>query len=310
VKLRAGFMGSPEFAVPSLHVTARHCELCVVVTQPDRPAGRGQRMAAPPVKHAAEALGVPVLQPVGVRDGALETQLRARNLDVLVVVAYGRILPPAVLAVPRHGCINVHGSVLPRWRGAAPIQRAILAGDPCTGISIMAMDAGCDTGPVYCTREVAIEAFETAGELSARLARVGGELLDGFLGAFPQVDPPRAQDDRFATVAAKLERSESPVDLGADRRRIVDHVRGMDPWPAATTTFEGLGLKLYGARPGPDDGPGKPGEILGADARGLLVRCGDGVVAFGEVQPAGGRRMPGHAFATGRRIVAGMRLGS
>ncbi len=193
--LRAAFMGSPDFAVASLQAVARACDLRVVVSQPDRPAGRGRKLVAPAVKEAAAALGVPVLQPLKVRDGVLAAQLREHDLDVIVVTAYGRILPLEILEIPRLGCINVHASLLPRWRGAAPIQRAVLAGDRETGVAIMRMEEGLDTGPVYRVLATPIGPLETSGELFERLAPLGGELLEEFLRALPDVPAPTPQDE-------------------------------------------------------------------------------------------------------------------
>jgi methionyl-tRNA formyltransferase len=201
--LRAGFMGSPAFAVPSLRAVARTCDLRVVVCQPDRPAGRGLELAPPAVKLAAAEYDVPILQPVKMKDGTLAAALREHALDVVIVTAFGRILPPDILALPRHGCINVHASVLPRWRGAAPIQRAILAGDRETGVSIMQMDEGLDTGAVFTTVTTPIGPSETSGELFERLAELGGDALATFLSAFPDVAPPQQQDHDAATHAPR-----------------------------------------------------------------------------------------------------------
>ncbi|MCY1012175.1 methionyl-tRNA formyltransferase [Nannocystis pusilla] len=207
-RLRAVFMGSPDFAVPSLEAVARTCELVLAVTQPDKPAGRGRKLMPPAVKEAALRLGVPVSQPVKVRDGTLAAQLQALTPDVIVVTAYGRILPRAILEVPRHGCINVHASLLPRWRGAAPIQRAVLAGDRETGVAIMQMEEGLDTGPVFRAARTPIDPEETSGELFLRLATLGGDLLAAFLGEFPDVPPPTPQDPSLATLAPILRKEE------------------------------------------------------------------------------------------------------
>lgn len=307
--LRAGFMGSPEFAVPSLHAVARACDLRVVVTQPDRPAGRGRQLAAPPVKREAERLGVAVLQPTKVRDGTLAAALGEHALDLIVVVAYGRILPDDILELPRYGCINVHGSLLPRWRGAAPIQRAVLAGDGETGVAIMQMDAGMDTGPVYRTRAVDIGPHETTGELFERLSIVGGELLEDFLRVFPDVDAPIPQEHDRATHAAKLDKHEGVVDWSRPVARVIDHVRGMDPWPAATTRHGDKVLKLYGARTSELAAVGEPGTVVGVDPQGLHVTCADGVVCISEIQPPGKRRMEARSYASGNPMPAGLRLG-
>jgi len=308
-RLRAAFMGSPEFAVPSLHVTHRRCDLQLVVCQPDRPAGRGRKLAPPAVKAAAEALGVPVDQPTKMKDGRLAARLVELRLDVVVVVAFGRILPPDVLGVPRHGCINVHASRLPRWRGAAPIQRAVLAGDHGTAIALMQMDEGLDTGPVYRMVDTPIGPLETSGELFERLAILGAEALDDLLAAFPNVPPPRPQASEGLTHAAMLRKEEGRVSWERGVATLVDHVRGMDPWPVAYVEREGEPLKLFAARPSQRSrGEHPPGTVVAVDDAGLHVAALDGVVCIGEVQPAGKRRMPAIAWAAGRRIEPGTAL--
>jgi methionyl-tRNA formyltransferase len=307
VTLRAAFMGSPEFAVPSLESVARACELVVVVTQPDRPAGRGRHPRAPAVKTAAAALGVRVIQPTKMKDGTLVAELGALGLDVAIVVAFGRILPPDLLAVPAHGCINVHASLLPRWRGAAPIQRAILAGDTVTGVSIMAMDAGLDTGPVHRRAEMAIDPRETAGELSVRLAGLGARELERFLAGFPG-DAPVPQPEDGVTHAPPLAKEEGRVDWARPSRSVIDHVRGMDPWPTAWTVRADAALKLFGAAESTRAAPAPPGTVLAVDAAGLHVATGDGAVVVAEVQAAGGRRMGALAYAGGHPFDAAERL--
>lgn len=309
-RLRAVFMGSPEFAVPSLHAVAACCELCVVVCQPDRPAGRGRALVAGPVKLAAEALGVPIVQPQKMKDGTLRSELARHDPEVAIVVAFGRILPPDVLAVPTLGCINVHASLLPRWRGAAPIQRAILAGDAITGVSIMRMDAGLDTGPVYRAIETPIDPLETQGALFDRLSRIGAEALAAFLRAFPDVPDPVAQPERGMTLAPPLRKDEGRVAWSRPVREIVDHVRGMDPWPTATCERAGEALKLFAARPSSRDTAGHlAGTVLGVDDGGMHVVASDGVVCIGDVQPPGKRRMPAKAYAAGHAFAPGERLG-
>lgn len=309
-KLRAVFMGSPEFAVPSLEAVAQTCELVLVVTQPDKPAGRGRKLLPPAVKQAATARGVPVIQPVKIRDGSLAGALQEVAPDVIVVTAYGRILPRAILELPRYGCINVHASLLPRWRGAAPIQRAILAGDRETGVAIMRMEEGLDTGPVYRMRSTPIGPEETSGELFERLAVLGGELLAEFLRAFPEVPPPTPQDASQATLAPMLRKEEGLVDWSWSSEQVIDHVRGMDPWPGAFTGRAGAPLKLFRAGPSPLPRPAEaaPGEVLAVDRAGLHVACGTGVVRIAEVQAAGGKRMPAQAYAAGKPFAPGERL--
>jgi methionyl-tRNA formyltransferase len=277
-RLRAVFMGSPELAVPSLHVVHRRCELQRVVCQPDRPAGRGRKLTPPAVKVAAQALGVPVEQPTKMKDGRLAAQLGALDLDVIVVVAFGRILPPDVLAVPRHGCINVHVSRLPRWRGAAPIQRAVLAGDSQTAVALMQMDEGLDTGPVYRMVDTPIGPLETSGELFERLAGLGAAALDDLLANFPHVPPPRPQGLEGITHAAMLRKDEGRVSWERGVRALVDHVRGMDPWPgafveqggraAAVVRRAAVGAPAGRAPAGHGGGGGRRGRARGRARRG------------------------------------------
>jgi methionyl-tRNA formyltransferase len=314
VSLRVGFMGSPDFAVPSLHAVRRVCDLRVVVCQPDRPAGRGRKLRPPAVKVAAASLGVAVEQPRKIKDGVLAAALAAHDLDVIVVVAFGRILPPGILELPTHGCLNVHASVLPRWRGAAPIQRAVLAGDRETGVSIMQMDPGLDTGPVYRTVTTAIGPDETSGHLFERLAGLGAQTLEAFLHDFPDVPAPTPQDHDAATHAPPLTKPEGLVDWHRPASHVHNHVRGMDPWPAAVTHRDGSELKLFEARavahtlPPGGDTPA-PGTVLGVDAIGMRVACLDGMVCIGQVQPAGKKRMSAQAYAAGKPFAPGTRLG-
>lgn len=310
-KLRAVFMGSPDFAVSSLEAVHRRCDLRAVVSQPDRPAGRGQKLTPPAVKVAAQALGVPVLQPTKVRNGALRALLEPYAPELIVVTAYGRILGSDVLELPVHGCINVHASLLPRWRGAAPIQRAILSGDTQTGIAIMQMDVGCDTGAVHRMFATPIGPEETSGQLFERLAVLGGEVLDGFLAEFPNVPPPVEQSmlPGEPTHAAKLEKHEGEIDWSQSAARVVDHVRGMDPWPAATTSRAGVVLKLYAAGRSSWVSEAAPGTVLGVDDAGMHVQCADAAVRIGELQAPGKRRMSAREYAVGRPFADGERLG-
>ncbi len=303
-KLRAAFMGSPDFAVPSLRATAEACDLVIVVSQPDRPAGRGRKLTSPPVKVAAKELGLRVIQPRKLRNGRVAAKLRALDLDVIVVTAYGRILPPAILDVPRYGCINVHASLLPRWRGAAPIQRAVLAGDAETGVSIMRMEEGLDTGPVYRMLRTPIADDETSGALFQRLAEFGGEALGSFLRELPDVPAPTAQDEESMTLAPMLRKEEGAVDWSLPASAVAAHIRGMDPWPGATCMRAGDRLKLFGGRLSDVDRPkdAAAGCVLAVDRRGAHVACGEGVVQIQELQPPGKRRMPAKAYAAGKRF--------
>jgi methionyl-tRNA formyltransferase len=314
VTLRAVFMGSPEFAVSSLQAVHRRCDLRAVVSQPDRPAGRGHKLTSPAVKVAALELGVPVLQPTKVRNGALRALLDPYEPELIVVTAYGRILGVDVLELPVHGCINVHASLLPRWRGAAPIQRAILAGDLETGVAIMRMDVGCDTGAVYRMQATPIGPEETSGELFERLSVLGGEVLDAFLTEFPNVPPPVEQSllPGEPTHAAKLEKHEGEIDWSRPAEQVIDHVRGMDPWPAAATSRAGMVLKLYAAGRSKLESPREqpPGTVLAIDDMGMHVQCADAVVRIGELQAPGKRRMSARELAVGRPFVDGERLGT
>ncbi len=308
--LRAAFMGSPEFAVASLHAVARACDLRVVVSQPDRPAGRGRKLVAPAVKEAATALGVPVLQPLKVRDGTLAAALREHALDVIVVTAYGRILPREILELPRLGCINVHASLLPRWRGAAPIQRAVLAGDRETGVAIMQMEEGLDTGPVHRVLVTPIGPLETSGELFDRLAPLGGAVLEAFLRELPDVPPPTKQDERGLVLAPMLTKAEGLTRWTCPSGQVIDHVRGMDPWPGAFTGRGELTLKLFRAAPSARVRPdgALAGQVLAVDREGMHVAGGEGVVCIAEVQVVGGKRMPAHAYAAGKPFAPGESL--
>lgn len=308
MKLRAAFFGSPDFAVPSLRATHRACELVVVVSQPDRPAGRGRKLTAPAIKRVAVELGVPVLQPTKVRDGSLAAALASYDLDVVIVAAYGRILGRDLLDLPRHGCINVHASLLPRWRGAAPIQRAVLAGDHQTGVCIMHMDEGCDTGPVYRRASTPIGAHETAGELFERLAELGGLELESFLINFDQRGEPQPQAGEGVCHAPKLDKHEGSLSFDRPAREVACHVRGMDPWPGAYCSDAGKRLRVFGARVADQSDPGHaPGHVLEIAEAGLRVACAPGAVWLAEVQPEGRKRMPAAAYARGQG-QAGIRL--
>jgi methionyl-tRNA formyltransferase len=315
--MRVVFMGSPDFAVPPLRALLAGHEVALVVTQPDKPAGRGKHLHPPPVKEVAEAAGVPVLQPASVRRPEIVETLRATGAELCVVVAYGKILPRAVLDAFPRGCINVHASLLPAYRGAAPIQWAILRGETETGVTIMQLDEGMDTGPMLCKRSVAIAPDDTAGTLFERLAPLGAELLlEAMDGLARGALVPEPQDHARATYAPMLDKDHGAVDWTRSAAEVSCHIRGVDPWPGAFTAVgpseHRTRLKLF--RPAPvavtDAGAlaGQPGEIIGVDERGLVVACGQGAVVIAEVQAAGGRRMAARAFASGHRIAPGARL--
>ncbi|HVR64150.1 MAG TPA: methionyl-tRNA formyltransferase [Polyangia bacterium] len=316
--LRAVFFGSPAFAVPCLEATARVADVAAVVSQPDRPAGRGNQLTEPAVKAAARRLGLPVLQPEKIRTPAFEAELRALGADVFVVVAYGRILPQALLDLPRLGPWNVHASLLPRLRGAAPIQWAIIRGDDRTGVSIMRMEAGLDTGPVAAVAATSIGDGDTAGSLAARLSSLGAELLAATLPAIAAGGVRlQAQDDGAATLAPLLQKEDGHLDFTQPARAVSARARGVDPWPGAFAWLEQPGgdrqpLKLFAPRVLAGATPGPPGAIAGAAPEGLVVTCGGGAqagagavaVAFAELQMPGRKRLPAAAALAGNPGLA------
>jgi methionyl-tRNA formyltransferase len=310
--MRVGFAGTPEFAATVLRaLLAAGFEVPLVLTQPDRPRGRGLRLEPSPVKALALAQGLPVLQPATLKTDEARAAVVAVALDVLVVAAYGLILPPVILAWPRHGCINVHASLLPRWRGAAPIHRAILAGDLETGVTIMQMDAGLDTGPMLAAIPVPIAARETTGSLHDRLATAGGAGIVATLARLEREGAlhGRPQPESGATYAAKIDRAEAIIDWARDAAAIDRQVRALSPAPGAATMLGADALKIWQAEPlpaGAADAP--PGTVVSANADGVIVACGAGALRVTELQPAGSRRMSAAACVAGRRIAAGMRL--
>ncbi len=309
-RLRTVFFGSPAFAVPCLRAVAAQTDLRAVVSQPDRPAGRGQAPTSPAVKQEAQALGLPVLQPEKVRTPETAAALAALQADLFVVVAYGRILPQGLLDLPRLGPYNVHASLLPKLRGAAPIQWAVIRGLAETGVSIMRMEAGLDTGPVAAARALPIADHDTAGTLSATLSRLGAELLVDTLpaiaGGTVQLRP---QDDGLATLAPPLTKTDGLLRWDEAARLVSARARGVDPWPGATTTCNGEPLKLFSPRVVAGGADGAPGTVVDVDQRGLVVQCGGGTaVAFAELQFPGRRRMP--AGLARERIPRGTILGS
>ncbi len=308
-RLRVVFMGSPEFAVPCLQALFTVADVVLVVTQPDKPAGRGQKLTAPAVKEVALRAGLPIDQPPSLRKPeSYAARLREFAPDLAVVVAYGKILPADVLAVPRLGSWNVHGSLLPRWRGAAPIQRALLAGERETGVTLMQMDAGMDTGPMLLQRSIAVADDDTSGTLHDKLSRLGADvLLEGLARRAAGTLVATPQDDARATAAPMLDKEEGRVRWEEPAARVRDRVRAVDPWPGAFTILDGEPLKLWRARVA--SGGGEPGRVLGADRDGLIVACGAGAVAIGELQLPGRKRMAATALLAGRPIPVGTRLG-
>lgn len=305
--MRIVFAGTPDFAVPSLKalVAAAH-DVSAVLTQPDRPAGRGRRTVAGPVKYCARRLNIDVLQPESLKDTSTLAELRRLSPQVLVVVAYGSLLKREVLRLPDHGCINIHASLLPRWRGAAPIQRAIEAGDSQTGITIMQMDEGLDTGPILARRTTPVIARDTAGTLNERLASLGAELLIETLKGLEQgTIEPTPQGEDQVTYAAKI----TPDDARADWHRSATHierqVRAMNPWPIVRTTLDGQSMRIWEAQVVPDDGSGVPGEIVQVGSAGVDVACGHDILRISALQREGGKRLSAAEFLNGYPLEIG-----
>ena len=310
--LRVAFAGTPQFAVPALQALLNSPHTVVgVLTQPDRPRGRGRQLAASAVKELAAAAALPLSQPVSLRSSPEQEALRGWQPDVLVVVAYGVILPPAVLDLPRYGCINIHASLLPRWRGAAPVQRAILAGDAQTGVTIMQMDVGLDTGPMLLRRPLEILATDTAGTLQQRLAAAGAELLiemlDRLTGGGVTAE---AQPCVGATYAAKISRGEALIDWQQSALQIDRQIRAFNPVPGAETRLAGDQLKVHAARAVSDrDNVAEvPGRIVDVLDDAILVACGEGLLALTQVQRAGRKAVAARAFAQGMQL-RGQQLG-
>jgi methionyl-tRNA formyltransferase len=306
--VRIIFAGTPPFAAAALEALAdAGHDIGLVLTQPDRPAGRGMKLSPSAVKQAALARGLPVYQPLSLKPPEAQAALATADADVMVVAAYGLILPQAVLDLPRFGCLNIHASLLPRWRGAAPIQRAILAGDSETGITIMQMDAGLDTGAMLLKTPVPILATDTAASLHDKLALAGATAIVAALANYPALVP-QQQDEAQATYAAKLSKDEARLDWGLPAGTLARAVRAYNPAPGAWTLLDGAQLKIWVAQA--VAGAGEPGEVLRAEADQLVVACGEGALALQEVQPAGGKRMGATAFLAGRPLPPGARLGA
>ena len=303
------FAGTPDFAAQALRaIAAAGFEILLVLTQPDRPKGRGMQLQASPVKQAALELGLAIAQPASLRHEEAQALLRAQNADVMVVAAYGLILPQAVLDTPAHGCLNIHASLLPRWRGAAPIQRAIEAGDTETGVCIMQMDAGLDTGAVVSTHRYAIKNTDTATDVHDALAVLGAHAIvadlqqlqqTGGLNATPQ--PPAG-----ITYAQKLSKEEAKIDWNESALVIERKIRAFNPVPGAWVEYQNQPLKIWRAEAVAQSG--RAGEVLAISSDGLIVACGEGALNITELQPAGSKRMPVAAFAAGRHIEKGTPL--
>ncbi len=306
------FAGTPEFAVPTLRalLDAGH-RVLAVYTQPDRPAGRGRKLAQSPVKQLALENNLRLHQPASLKTDAEAALLRDLAPDAMIVVAYGLLLPKAILAIPKFGCINVHASLLPRWRGAAPIQRAIEAGDAVTGVTIMQLEEGLDTGPMLAQAQTAIAETDTAATLHDRLGKLGAVLLVETLARMER-GAVRAtpQDHSQASYAAKLHKDEGRIDWRIDAAVLARRVRAFNPWPVAHTALAGQTVRIWMAASEPGGGAAAPGTIVSADASGIHVRCGQGVLRITQLQAEGGKPLAAREFLNGRALPAGTRLGA
>ncbi len=305
--MRIIFAGTPDFAVPSLRAAAARSEVVAVYTQPDRPAGRGRGLTASAVKLEAVQRGIPVLQPENFKDASSKDALRALKPDLLVVVAYGLILPQAVLDIPTHGCWNVHASLLPRWRGAAPIHRAIEAGDSHSGVCLMQMEKGLDTGPVLLSQALDIGLGETGGQLHGRLAALGAQTLSDGLGLLRAGFKPVAKPQPAAgvTYAHKLEKAEAVLDWSRPAQALADKVRAFNPWPIAEARLLDERLRIHGASALDEEHGAAPGEILRMSRDGIDVACGVGALRIRTLQREGGKAITAADYLNARRTPAG-----
>ncbi|MDR5683020.1 MAG: methionyl-tRNA formyltransferase [Armatimonadota bacterium] len=304
--MRVLFLGTPSFALPSLEALASRHGVVAVITQPDRPAGRGRRLTPPPVAVRARELGIPVLQPDRLRD--VRAQVEALAPDLGVTVAYGKIIPRWLLDLPAHGCINLHPSLLPKYRGASPIQRAILHGDAVTGVTVIRQTAELDAGDILAQREVPILPDDTAGTLEARLAQVGARLLVEVVDAIGRGEArPAPQDPAAASYFGKLTKEDGRIDWTHPAAQIERHIRAMEPWPKAFTFRGGERVAIRRGRVVSDEGA--PGCVLRLTEEGFVVGTGEGALEVVEVQPASGRRMSAADYARGHRLTVGEVLG-
>ena len=301
--MRIVFAGTPDFAVPCLQAAARHNEVVAVYTQPDRPAGRGRGLTASSVKQAALERGLPVYQPLSLRDPAAQAELAALQPDLLVVVAYGLILPQAVLDIPTHGCWNVHASLLPRWRGAAPIQRAIQAGDSHSGVCLMQMEAGLDTGPVLLEQSLELAADETGGSLHDKLAALGAQVLADGLGLLRAGLRPvaRPQPAEGVEYAHKLDKAEARLQWSQDAQVLERQVRAFNPWPVAEAQLQGERVRIHAAQAIPGVAGMPVGSVLAASRAGIDIACGNGALRLLVVQREGGKPVAAADYLNARR---------
>ena len=304
--MRIVFFGSPDFALPSLEaLLAAGNEVALVVSQPAKPVGRSAELLDPPVARRAKELGLPAFQPPTLKEDAAFARLADAGADLFVVVAYGKILAQRVLDLPRLGCVNVHGSVLPRWRGASPVQAALLAGDAESGVSIMRMEAGMDTGPVYAVTRSPLAAEEDAGSLSSRLAREGAELL---VATLPSIESGTAvavrQEDSLATLCPKIRREDGQADFSRSAEELVNRLRAFTPWPGLFAFRGGKRVKLLAARAAAGRAGAAPGEVLSAGEE-VVVACSEGALALARLQAEGRKPLDAATFVRGERVVPG-----
>ena len=308
--MRLVFAGTPEFSVPCLEACrASGAEVVAVYTQPDRPAGRGRKLTPSPVKEAALAAGIPVEQPESLKPAEVQQVLAAYRADLMVVVAYGLILPRKVLALPRLGCWNVHASLLPRWRGAAPIQRAILAGDSESGVDLMQMEAGLDTGPVLLERRTPIDRHDTGGSLHDRLSALGADVLAEGLKRVMAGETlvARAQPEEGVTYAHKLDKAEARLDLSRTAQELEYQVRAFDPWPVAEGEVAGETLRIWSAHAVEQAHNAMPGTVVAASREGIDIACGKNILRVTAVQRAGGKRITATDYLNARPELRGTR---
>lgn len=301
------YMGTPDFAVPALKALANsEHEVAAVFTQPDKPKGRKMVLTPPDVKICATELNIPVYQPATFKDEKTLEIINNYNPDVIVVAAYGKILPKAVLDIPKYGCVNIHGSLLPKYRGAAPIQQSVLNGDKITGVTTMLMDVGLDTGDILMTAQTEIGENETSGELFDRLAVLGGDLILNTLSALEnKTVTPKKQDESKTCHTSKIDKSYCPIDFTKSAAEVHNQIRGLNPWPIAATKIGGKNIKIYTSRL--CEKSGKPGTII--SVKPLVIACGEGSVELLELQPEGKKRMASAAFIVGHKLSEGDKIG-
>lgn len=305
--MRIIYMGTPDFAVPALEklVKSKH-EVVAVFTQPDKPQGRKMIMTPPDVKVCAEKYSIPVYQPNTFKDEEAVKTVQDLLPDVIVVAAYGKILPKSVLDIPKYGCINIHGSLLPKYRGASPIQQSVLNGDKITGITTMLMDVGLDTGDILMQAETEIGENETSGELFDRLALMGGDVLMDTLSALENGEiTPKKQDESLASHTVKIDKSACPIDFSKTAQEIHNQIRGLNPWPVATTKIAGKNVKIHSSRLCKNNG--KAGTIL--SVKPLIVACGEQSIEICQLQPEGKKSMTAQAFTAGHKLEIGETVG-